>query len=224
MALLILSCQANTVEFVLQPGFVIEKSDKKSILQIAKEVGFDSIYQIEIGIFGKYDSSRAIVVKQVAFANDTLQKEKWLYVWRREWTNSQFFRSFGDSSIIRGDFLTGKKCVRSVNKYVFKYGDRKKMFQFANSKGSFEDVKMILDCILSGTTIEDKMGFKEEAGKDWDYIKENVLEFKSVTFWGKHYSFEYEFPQLKHPCVGFNAKRNGDSCEIISFSWVGSCN
>ena len=223
-ALLLLNCQTKSVDLILQPGFSLDSADKEIIIDLSNGLNFHSPYQIEAGIFGKYDSSKAIAVKQVAVTNDTLQQEKWLYVWRREWVNSQLFRSFGDSSVARGDFITGEKCVRIVNKYVYKYGSYSKIFQFANGKGRYGDVKLILDCILSGTAIEDRMGFKKEAGENWDFVKKNVLEFKSVTCWGAYYSFEYEFPQLQHPHVGFNAKRIGDSCEIISFKWVGAGN
>jgi hypothetical protein len=187
-------------------------------------MGFGSIYEVEIGVFGKYDSSIAAVAKQVAFVNDTLQQEKWLYLWKREWTRSQLFRSFGDSSYRSQSFVTGQKSIRNVKKFIYTAGNRKKVFQFTTSNGSYVDVKIILDCIQSGSAIEGRMGFKKEAGENWDFVKKNVLDFKSVMYWGKYYAFEYEFPQLQYPHVGFNAKRNGDSCEIISFNWIGSGN
>lgn len=212
---LLTSCHSASVVWSFHDGCSLSNSEKSSVINLSKRIGFDSVYSVEVGVFNKYDSSVAVVAKQVDSRNDTLRQEKWLYIWKKEWMDSQLFRSFGDSTIGIGGFVSGETAVRVVDKYIYSYGSEKKMFRFATSRGKYSDVKVILDCIKNGVAIEQERKFREETEVPWAIIKNNLLDFTEITCWGSHYSFNYSFSNSSNSELVLEARRIEDNCEII---------
>lgn len=215
LCIITVNCISNTVVWQFQNEDSFSLVEKESLLKLIKKVpDFDKPYEITVGIIDKYGLNKAAIAKQIVRVNDTLLLEKWLYLWKREWTDSGVFRRFGDSTIQNRTFVTGPKCITKVEKYIYKHDRREKIFQFTASKGSYNDVKQILDCVLNETAILDSMIFKEETKETWKMVKENVLEFKSVMKWVKDYDFHYDIPKFKPSELQLIARLVGNTCLI----------
>jgi len=216
-----LNCLADNVKLVLAPGFVITKQEMKCISELSIKLGFDSAYEIEASIFWKYDSSKAIAVKQVVLENDTIRKEKWLYLWRQDWTNSQLYRMICDSSHVCPPFVTGYKAIRTVNKYIYRHFDREKVFRLLEP-ASYNDVRAILDCVLNDRVVIDstnwdnsyRRAWRERFKEKWEFFKINMLDFVSVMKLFEGYMFCFTIPEKNGWEFVVDVKRTPTGCEL----------
>jgi hypothetical protein len=197
---LVVSCAygiSDTIEWKFQKGFDLNRGECGIILHLAKKVGLKNIYQVKVGNVYHYENSYVVVVKGVVSTNDTLQKERWLYLWKKEWLKeSKLFKHFGDSSVVDSPFVTGHYSIQKANRFVYTYGNLRKLFCL--ELGSYQEVKAILDCILGGNSLEDSIRFDETVVREmWNDAKKNILKFVVVDERGDHhYDFLFKIKDL----------------------------
>lgn len=216
------SCRAGSVELSIAPGFGISKKEMKCIAELSGELGFDSAFEIQAGIFGKYDSSKAIAVKQIVEKNDTIRQEKWLYIWRREWTNSLFYSLIGDSSKICAPFVTGEKAIRHFKWHIYRHSGREKTFKL-HGDAIYSDVRAILDCVINGGVAVDSAGWertylvewRKRFEEKWNIYKRKILNFKSINHRNKCYTFCFDMTEKEHWEFVMSFERTENSCKLV---------
>jgi hypothetical protein len=196
-------CISAEIDWVIFNGFDLTTNERNKILNISSKLGISNIYQIKSGPISHFDRDTAIIVKGVVSINDTMQIEKWLYIWRF----CQIHRNLSylpkhiiDSSVVDTPFYSGVKCIEFNHRYIYRHGSQSKIFELYNQ--NYQDIKFCLDCILNGTASEDSMKWKSLTKDDWNKIKSNLLIFINVlSLHNNEYSFNYclSLPECNKP-------------------------
>jgi hypothetical protein len=178
------------INWIILKGFNLDTTERNKVIKLSNELGILNIYEIKAGQISHFYDDKGIIVKGIEFTGDTIQKEKWLYIWKNKTKHSgHFYQKYCDSTLLDAPFTTGLKNIAIEYRHVYRYGSQVKAFNLEN--GNYKEVKFILDCILNGTAIEDSMEFKKETENIWKNIKLNLLKFINVHKWMKSYRFGY---------------------------------
>jgi hypothetical protein len=185
------------INWAIFKGNQIDTVQRQKILNLADKLKIKNIYEIIIGPIDNFTSDEGIVVKGVETVKDTVQHEKWLYIWKINQRIKGFnVRNYHDFSVADTPYCTGPRNIRNKIRHIYHYGNQSRVFDLENC--NYSEVKFILDCVSNGKAVEDSMKWKEEirVKENWNKIKSNLINFVNVYKFGNRYRFGYCF---SHP-------------------------
>jgi hypothetical protein len=200
----------NLIEWNIQSGYELNTTERNTVLHLADTLGIRNIYSVQSGNLGVPGKYYGIVVKSIAFRFDTLEVEKWLYLWKKKWLKETYYQSrqIWDTSIVINNLYTGSKAIQEMNFYIYSLGNIRKRFHL-NDERQYIDIKRIIDCILSGKAIMNVNTYD-------DFSKLIFIDFSFVFKMGSVYNFE--FRQTKYSGISVHIKLENNECKVTGIS------